>query len=964
MGRFYGRKKSHLYIILMISALLFFAQGKGLKAQDTEADQYRKTALEYMNAGTYGEAITLLNKYTGMRPRDPEGYNLLALCYERRSEYEKAVVTIYKAVSLEHAPNYLENMHRIKKTFHDILYKRIEGYQREIAIDPTNPFNYLEVGKAYRWLEEWVIAESWYDKYLAMDDDAAPDEIIRLCIILHETKNYTKGERWLKKYVERYPDDWRLWSRLGWFSLWLGKYKQAEDAFEQALSYKPYFKEAEEGLDAARRKAYIAPYYGDEPRPQKEYAIDKYYRILRKNPGNDDIRFKLINELVKEKRLEEAYQQLQALKKKYEGKKRFDELWEYVTSFREKYYRERIENATAKLDENPLDRDALKVVAQNYEYLGEYDAALELLDNYFAEVPDETDKSLLYLYARLLAWYKDFGTAIDIVDRLLEIDPNSIDYQLFRAQLSVWDTRDFDIARGYLENVYKKKPNNLSVLLTYSSLEMNEKNYEEAQRYLDLAKQIDPINTDVVKQQSNLEFRKARAEDERLFEVLQEGRLLVQDGKYSEALPFYEEYLDNAEPNNLIIKEYGDIHFRAGNYEQALSIYNSLLAEEFNSEVALQRGQLYFTLEKPEEAITDYKRVVQDDPENFKNRLYLTDAYVKAKKYGYAEDQLDTLDNLDLDSAQVAEVELRRSWIPPSGLEAVLTQFPSSVRLGPSGAFYTDDLGFLFYNYGSVMELGLTSWLSLGVSLYRTHLGSDSDNRDFTTFKGQLFIRFTPELIAGAGTGNINSLGYTAQTETDAFIRFERKKKFSIQGTWFSSHGGMLLYSPYLVNSTFKAEYYRLHGEYLHPKKIKVSGYFQYLKIFENDAAYGTNEGNQFQLRIGREFLDEIWFGYEYYYSNFRFDSDLYYSPIGFEAHHLWGEYLTEVEKEYKFSLFGKIGYVPESSFIIKEVLAQGTYFILPRLSATASLGAGSTSRDDTSYNSVSGSLTISWMVY
>ncbi len=57
--------------------------------------------------------------------------------------------------------------------------------------------------------------------------------------------------------MDRYPTDWRLWSRYGYFSLWLAKYTQAKKAFENALGFKPYFKEAQDGLDIVTRKAYV-----------------------------------------------------------------------------------------------------------------------------------------------------------------------------------------------------------------------------------------------------------------------------------------------------------------------------------------------------------------------------------------------------------------------------------------------------------------------------------------------------------------------------------------------------------------------------------------------------------------------------------------------------------------------------------------------------------------------------------
>ena len=155
------------------------------------------------------------------------------MCFEKRQEYPNARVDYRRAVALETNPStkrqYEENLRRLVETWYAILNKKIEGRLREIAINPNNAFNYLEIGKSYFWMEEWSKAEQWYDEYLNRDDNASADEIIRYSEILAKTGSIVKGERVLKKYVERYPNDWRLWSRYGYFTMWLSKYPAAKN---------------------------------------------------------------------------------------------------------------------------------------------------------------------------------------------------------------------------------------------------------------------------------------------------------------------------------------------------------------------------------------------------------------------------------------------------------------------------------------------------------------------------------------------------------------------------------------------------------------------------------------------------------------------------------------------------------------------------------------------------------------
>jgi len=232
--------------MVIINLLLFILLSTSLFAQE-QADTFLNQAKGHMAVGRYGEAITLLNRYIALKPRDFTGYHQRALCYEQRTQYENAELDLERAIKLDPDNKQLrQDYARVREVWFALLDKKIEGHKREIAIDPSIPDNYVEIAKSYAWKEEWQKSEDWYDQFFIKEPNAAPDQVIRYTNVLTETKNLTKGEKKLLEYTERHPDDWRLWSRLGYFSLWLSKYKQAEEAFEKALAIKPFFKEAEE----------------------------------------------------------------------------------------------------------------------------------------------------------------------------------------------------------------------------------------------------------------------------------------------------------------------------------------------------------------------------------------------------------------------------------------------------------------------------------------------------------------------------------------------------------------------------------------------------------------------------------------------------------------------------------------------------------------------------------------------
>ncbi len=929
-----------------------------------------------MQAGRYGEAIDQLNKYISANPQESEGYNLRAVCFEKRMQYENARLDYRRAIAIEtRNPNkraeYESSLKRLLDIWYPLLNKKIEGHLREIAIDPNIPYNYLEIGKSYKLMEIWDKAEQWYDEYLRRDDYASPDEIIRYTEVLAKTGSIVKGERILKKYTERFPEDWRLWSRYGYFTLWLGKYAIAKKAFETALGFKPFFKEAQDGLDIVNRQAYLTQ---EDPRAfEKEYPIDRYYRIVRRNPRDIETRFKLVDELIKANRFEEAYQQLQIIGVTKADDERYKEKLQYVLSYRQKTYREKLDEAKIILLKNEFDKDALKTVAQYYEYLQNYDSALVMLDKYFEQYPDEKDPQLRYRYARISAWSREFDKAIDIMDVLLKDEPNNLDFQLFRAQVSVWISRDIETARQYLDNVLKAKPNNIDALISMGSLKLIDRDIAAAQQYADKAKEIDPNNEDLIKLQSNIDWQEMRAEEEKIYSILNQGRQKVIDNDCIGALPYYEEYFSKAAPNSLVLKEYGDVLFCAKNYNKALEQYNQVIALGPNYDAQTQRAKLYYNMGDSLNAVREFKDLVSQDPKDFEALLYLADSYAKIPENDSARTIYNTLlDDWELDSTQVKMVKLRKSWLPVTGIAAIFEAFPYNAALAPSTSFYADNRSFRFFSSGSRLELGLTNFISFGVSFFRQFIKANAESLDedilsqinftgdqrFTAFKGHLFIRLSPNFSLGVGSGKSSARGVILRDDNDVFIRFEKKDTISLSAVYQNSDALLVLYSPYLLNIRNMARLYKIDGSYYQRSGLKISGYFQYIAV--DDA----NEGNDFNLRVGRYIYSDLAIGYEYAYSNYKINTKYYYSPKNFESHSIWLDNELDRKETLRISIGGKLGFIPQSSFLALEGHVDAFYQPVRNLIFSGRVSVGSTSRDESSYRYFSSQLSLYWTLF
>lgn len=86
-----------LILALLMTSLVIFAVSNRAQAQDNYEEAYKLAT-----AGKHAEAIPLLEEHCTKYPKDPKGGNLLAQCYIKTKQFDKAADRL--AVVLEHHP--------------------------------------------------------------------------------------------------------------------------------------------------------------------------------------------------------------------------------------------------------------------------------------------------------------------------------------------------------------------------------------------------------------------------------------------------------------------------------------------------------------------------------------------------------------------------------------------------------------------------------------------------------------------------------------------------------------------------------------------------------------------------------------------------------------------------------------------------------------------------------------------
>lgn len=953
---------------------LFLTSAPYLNGQ-TNPDKYKNDAIAMMSAGKYGEAIDLLNKYVGVYPSKPDGYNLRGKCYERRNQLVNAQNDYRIAAKLQPGnKEYQSDLNRINQKLNNDLNAKIKGYQREIAINPKNPRNYLEIAKCYKLMFDWVSSEIWYDKYLELEEPSA-DEVIRYTEVLSYLKKYAKGEPILARFVKKYPNDHRLWSRYGYFLYWLGKSDEAKVAFETALKLRPYFKEAQDGLDMVLGK-YFQNLYKDTtgnwqanqkpppPPPPQEFAIDKYYRILRNNPKDDKTRFLLIDELIKFKRWEEAYQQLLILEEKYKEDQKWVKNYELVIKVREENYTKRIAEIQKLLEKNPNDVKLITEMVQLLNNLQRNEEAFQLLNGYFERNPDSQDCKLRKIFAKIASDFQDNYKAIEQLDFCIAKDPTDLDLKLQRGIISVWLGKDEDLAYEYLNEVLSKKPKEVTALVGLASLEMKKNNFDKASEYIELIKQYEPTHPELETLISNLETSKMRAAEEALFQSLEGGREKIRAGDCEGALQIYDEFLSQHEGDRTILKEYADINSCLKNYDRALQIYDSLLAGEYDYLIDLERAKVYFFKGDFQKSISEFERLVKEDNADFAAKLFLGDAYAQTEDYDRAREIYDSLLVNNTDTTQIALINQRIGWLPVGGMSALLGSFPQYILLNPFISYFEDNADFSYLTYGINTDMGVTSFLSLGLMGSLGTLTGKGIKSDFNTWKATLFLRPWSLLTLAASIGE---QAFLSPKKTyplyEAFARITKEKEYFAQVTYTQQEAATMLYSALLVypfgalRDRLRAEMIKAEGWYILPSKYRVSGSYQYLMISDG------NRGANTEIRIGRYFYPELLAGYEFYSTVYARKSIYYYSPQSFLSHSLFADWNFYKDDQFDLSGGGRIGYIPESAYWLREFYVQGSYSPIENLRINLRGQMGSTTRETTGYSSRAVSASVFWML-
>ncbi len=631
-----------------------------------------------------------------------------------------------------------------------------------------------------------------------------------------------------------------------------------------------------------------------------------------------------------------------------------DKLSDLVDSAKAALYQEKIVEYQAKFSADSSNKEIVLNLGQYYSRAQDYDSALAVYASYLNKNPD--DQAVLYAYAKAQADKRDFNRADEKMATLLNMSPNNLKYQLFKAQLDVWIGKDFDEAKGYLNNVLAQEPDNIAALTALSFLNMQKNDFASAQKYIDEIKNINPASPNIQQLQNMYVLQQSRYKQEKLLDVLRKGEKLYGEDKCEEALPYYEEYIAKSQPNDLIEKEYADVNVCAKNYQKAINLYSDILDHGYNFDVDLARAETYYYMGDTVTSLAEFKKLAKSHPDNFTANLYLGDSYVKMHDYSKARDTYDYMENkLSLDSSQTAMVEQRYKWLPVTGFRGILATFPSYVLLTPYGSYYADNLGVNENVQGLRLDLGITSFLSIGAEGFRTSLAANSSRIYANTLRWDITLLLTKVLKFGVNFGNMHFDNGYSEPVADVLLQAAEPEHYSFNAMYSKEDASQVIYSPHLIGVRLNADVFNIGGYYQFKSGLKTGANFTNFNFSDG------NQGYNFYFKIGKYFYPDFILGYEFNNLGFKRTSYLYYSPTSYSSHNIWADWDIVKDTNLTVTIGGLIGFVANSSYILRQAHADVMYKVVDRLTLQGSIVGGSSFLNYAGYSSFAVRLAAYW---
>ncbi len=648
--------------------------------------------------------------------------------------------------------------------------------------------------------------------------------------------------------------------------------------------------------------------------------IAKYLGILASNPNRAPVRYNLINELIKQKMFYEAAAQLDYLRENYEGTDEFDEpdliVAQKISEMEENEEERLLSGNLSKLRTG----DGLKL-ANLLNKKGEQEkggAVLSLLRAAYPGNENILKESILNYAERGLP-----DSAYFAAKELLQLKRNSGNDELF------WKAFSWAKQGGFDTGEIPVPLNNLSAGYLAAAVisNLDTENREIARARLDKLIELHPDSPDILN--FGGKFYEKFASEEEIFTGKKEELINVfEEGRCKEAINIYESFPENHRRGKDFLSKAAEAYECEKQYLNAVEIYNIILAEEYDSGIHKRKAIALFKGGEYSSALEELKKLENTNPDDPETGLLRGDVYASIHRYDKARaeynriiekfpefyEAYDRLDALPLRKVKKGSM-LGSVWDIDKYERRNIEVLPlMNVNINSD-------------SYENI-QAGLrvrTSWYKYirpGFSYMRGSRKNKDEGHNYTRYFGELFVRPLESLLIEMRFGEYFVSDVKRNPDVEVKADYHFRQNYQISAGYHLSDAVHHYDDAGAIGPRIPVHKYFIRANGVLYKRFYLTINYRLMAtdlstMIENNliTKIPSNIGNDFAATVGFLIHKNTFAGYEYFYEDYKYTLDYYYSPQEFSTHYLWIDwyYTSTAYGRFDFNFGIKGGYHPEN---------------------------------------------------
>ncbi len=272
------------------------------------------------------------------------------------------------------------------------------------------------------------------------------------------------------------------------------------------------------------------------------------------------------------------------------------------------------------------DAQALFAYSHVIARLGDLDKARSLLERVMVLMPGNTNVALSYV--SILQRQEKTAEAITWLEDNLSKQEDDFNLRLIYARLLA-DTKQFDAARREFELLATQAPNNADVLYALGLLYLQASRLEDSERYFtrltNTGQHVDEANYylgRIAEENNELDaagsWYQGVQKGENYFDAqVRLGLILARQEKIEEARKHLQTVrAKSGRERSLLIQAEGELLTGQKRYEDAMSVYDDALDQQYDADILYSRAMLAEKMNRLDILESDLKQIIENDPGN------------------------------------------------------------------------------------------------------------------------------------------------------------------------------------------------------------------------------------------------------------------------------------------------------------------------------------------------------------